>query len=111
MDEGTEADAMADWEDDIDEDEEDERTFFHPQSHESGGDRPQPKRWRCLSTGCNPVLNEATAAAHNKKTGHRVAKWPVRSAAGKRKAQQRNQNGYYDRYNVGAKSARARGIR
>lgn len=70
----------------------------------------QPNRWRCLTTGCNPVLNEVTAASHTTETGHRTAKWPVRSAAGKRKAKQRNRSGYYDKYNVGAKSAAARGI-
>lgn len=69
------------------------------------------KRWRCLAAGCNPKLNEATAVAHKESTGHRVAKWPVRSAAGKAKARERNRSGYYDKYNVGAKSASARGLR
>lgn len=67
-------------------------------------------RWRCLQTGCNPVLDETSAAQHREKSGHRVAKWPVRSAAGKAKARARNRNGYYDRYNVGAKAPAARGI-
>ena len=62
------------------------------------------ERWRCLSTGCNPVLNAVSAKAHKETTGHRTAKWPVRSAAGKAKAKARNRNGYYNRYNVGAKS-------
>jgi len=67
-------------------------------------ERAQPNRWRCLATGCNPKLNEATAAEHKDATGHRVAKWPVRSAAGKAKARQRNRSGYYDKYNVGDKA-------
>lgn len=71
-------------------------------SHYRGGDKPQPKRWRCLVTGCNPTLNESTAQAHKDETGHRVAKWPVRSKEGKRRARERNRNGYYDQYNVGA---------
>lgn len=74
------------------------------------GERLQPKRWRCLSTGCNPVLDEESAKVHQFDTGHRVAKWPVRSAAGRRAAEKRNRTGYYDRYNVGAKSAEARGL-
>ena len=61
-------------------------------------EKAQPSRWRCLATGCNPVLNAATAKEHNEKTGHRVAKWPVRSAAGKAKAKARNRSGYYDKY-------------
>lgn len=67
-------------------------------------------RWRCLTTGCNPELNEATAAAHREAEGHRVAAWPVRSKEGRRRARARNKSGYYDRYNVGAKSAEARGL-
>lgn len=74
------------------------------------GEKEQPKRWRCLTSGCNPVLDEAAAAAHSTETGHRTAKWPKRSAAGKAKAKARNKSGYYDRYNVGAKSATARGF-
>lgn len=73
-------------------------------------ERQQPDRWRCLSAGCNPVLDEKSAATHNEKTQHRVAKWPQRSQAGAAKARARNRSGYYDRYNVGAKSAAARGI-
>ena len=73
-------------------------------------ERNQRKRWRCLTVGCNPVLNETTAAAHAQETGHRVAKWPVRSRAGKAKAKQRNRSGYYDKYNVGEKSYEARGL-
>jgi hypothetical protein len=71
-------------------------------------EKNQPKRWRCLTSGCNPVLNEKTAAEHNATTQHRVAKWPVRSPAGKKKAAQRNKTGYYDKYNVGDKSYLAR---
>lgn len=77
-------------------------------SHYRGGDQPQPERWRCLTTGCNPVLTELSAVEHRDVTGHRVAKWPVRSAEGKRRARARNRSGYYDRYNVGAKSFSAR---
>lgn len=113
---GTEAEALSDWDDgwdDWDDDDEDE-PGFRPRrairSNDQGGDRPQPDRWRCLKTGCNPVLDEAAAAAHSTDTGHRVARWPVRSPEGKRRARARNSGGYYDRYNVGAKSALARGI-
>lgn len=72
-------------------------------------ERAQPKRWRCLSTGCNPVLDEAAAAAHRESTGHRVARWPRRSAEGQRRAAVRNRTGYYDQYNAGAKAPEARG--
>lgn len=66
-------------------------------------------RWRCLMTGCNPQLfGESAATAHKNETGHRVAKWPVRSPEGERRAQIRNQTGYYDKYNVGPKSPEAR---
>ena len=66
-------------------------------------------RYRCLATGCNPVLRgEEQAAAHRDSTGHRTAKWPVRSADGRRKERERQKNGYYDKYNVGAKSYGAR---
>ena len=62
-------------------------------------------RWRCLSVGCNPVLHgEMSATAHKEATEHRVAKWPVRSAQGITKADRRNKDGYYDKYNVGEKS-------
>lgn len=75
------------------------------------GERNQPNRRRCLTAGCNPVMHgDAAAAAHTAETGHRTAKWPQRSAAGKAKARERNRNGYYDKYNVGEKSAEARGI-
>ncbi len=66
---------------------------------------------RCLTTGCNPVLDETSAAVHAEATGHSVAKWPVRSAEGQRKAKVRNQTGYYRKYNVGDKSPSERGIR
>lgn len=67
-------------------------------------EKDQPKRWRCLQAGCNPVLNEQAADYHRDETGHRVAKWPVRSEKGKAKARRRNRTGYYDKYNVGAKA-------
>lgn len=67
-------------------------------------------RWRCLTTGCNPVLNAATAQTHTTSTEHRTARWPVRSSEGKRRARVRNSTGYYDKYNVGSKSAEARGL-
>lgn len=67
-------------------------------------ERPQPKRWRCLISGCNPVLDESSANLHKDTTGHRVARWPVRSAEGKRRARMRNKTGYYDKYNAGEKS-------
>ena len=74
-------------------------------------ERDQTDRWRCLVAGCNPKLfSEDAAESHREKTGHRTAKWPVRSAEGKRKAGKRNRSGYYDRYNVGTKSADARGF-
>ena len=61
-------------------------------------------RWRCLESGCNPVLDATTATSHREASGHRVAKWPVRSAEGQRRAKLRNQTGYYNKYNVGEKS-------
>jgi hypothetical protein len=76
------------------------------------GDRAQPHRRRCTTVGCNPVLQgDAAAAAHRAETGHRTAKWPVRSPEGRKRARQRNRTGYYDQYNVGHKSAAARGLR
>lgn len=49
------------------------------------------ERWRCLKTGCNPKLwGEDAADEHLNATGHRVAKWPVRSAEGHRKQRERN---------------------
>jgi hypothetical protein len=74
-------------------------------------ERAQPNRWRCLVVGCNPVLlSEADAGTHVDIFGssHRVAKWPVRSKDGQRRARARNRSGYYDKYNVGAKSPQAR---
>jgi len=47
-------------------------------------------RWRCLTVGCNPKLRGHNAQQHAEQTGHRVAKWPVRSAAGKQKQRERN---------------------
>lgn len=75
-------------------------------------ERDQHNRRRCLTPGCNPVLlGDEAAAAHAASTGHRTAKWPIRSAEGKRRAAVRNRTGYYDRYNTGAKSPEARGLR
>lgn len=67
-------------------------------------------RMRCLTVGCNPVLDEKTAAEHGQATGHRTAKWPVRSAEGEKKARKRNRSGYYAKYNVGNKNPYLRGI-
>lgn len=67
-------------------------------------------RMRCLTVGCNPVLDETTAAEHGQATGHRTAKWPVRSAAGEKKARKRNRSGYYAKYNTGYKNPYLRGI-
>lgn len=47
-------------------------------------------RWRCLEVGCNPLLRGHNAQQHKEQTGHRVAKWPVRSEAGKAKQRERN---------------------
>ena len=74
------------------------------------GERNQHNRWRCTVVGCNPKLIGQAAADAHAATGHRVAKWPIRSPQGKAKARERNRSGYYDQYNVGAKSAEARGI-
>lgn len=64
-------------------------------------------RQRCTVVGCNPILPSETAAEeHAATTGHRTAKWPVRSPEGTRKARERNRTGYYDKYNVWAKSSR-----
>jgi hypothetical protein len=72
-------------------------------------ERKQPNRRRCLTAGCNPVLHgQDQADDHTTATGHRTAKWPVRSPEGRRRANVRNQTGYYDRYNTGTKSAEAR---
>jgi len=68
------------------------------------------ERMRCLTAGCNPVITEDTAQAHKEATGHRVAKWPVRSADGIKKAKDRNRNGYYSKYNTGDKSPKERGL-
>lgn len=74
-------------------------------------ERDQFNRWRCCITGCNPKLfSKETADSHKSQTGHRVARWPIRSKEGKRRAHIRNRTGYYDKYNVGAKSAVARGL-
>ena len=74
-------------------------------------ERDQHNRWRCTVTGCNPVMKSIEAMeSHRAETGHRTAKWPIRSASGKARARQRNKTGYYDKYNVGEKSAEARGL-
>ncbi len=66
-------------------------------------------RFRCLTVGCNPKLYGETAAdEHREGTGHRTAKWPVRSAEGERRARVRNKSGYYDKYNVGPKARAVR---
>lgn len=76
--------------------------------HMGGGDTGhigKLQRYRCTVVGCNPELyGERAAELHRAGLGHRTAKWPVRSAEGQRRARQRNRSGYYDRYNVGAKS-------
>lgn len=67
-------------------------------------------RQRCLTVGCNPQLMSLdAAAAHRTETGHRTAKWPMRSPEGQRRARQRNKSGYYDKYNAGKKSGHTRG--
>lgn len=74
-------------------------------------ERDQTNRWRCTVAGCNPVMKSLEAMeAHQAEAGHRTAKWPIRSPEGKAKARRRNKTGYYDKYNVGAKSAEARGL-
>lgn len=68
-------------------------------------ERNQTNRWRCTVVGCNPkLIGEAKAEAHKDETGHRIAKWPIRSAEGKRRAKVRNRTGYYNKYNVGEKA-------
>lgn len=72
-------------------------------------ERDQKSRWRCTVVGCNPVmLSLEEMEMHQAETGHRTAKWPIRSAEGKRRARARNRSGYYDKYNVGEKSRAAR---
>ncbi len=47
-------------------------------------------RWRCLVRGCNPGLwSESLALKHRAETGHRVARWPVRSPEGELKQRER----------------------
>lgn len=54
----------------------------------------QANRWRCLATGCNPVMfGETSADRHRQETGHAVAKWPVRSTAGQEVPRFRNETG------------------
>lgn len=74
-------------------------------------ERNQHNRRRCTVVGCNPVMHgDWEAAKHTLGTGHRTAKWPIRSPEGKAKARIRNRTGYYDKYNVGEKSPEARGL-
>lgn len=54
------------------------------------------------------MLDEMSAKVHQFDTGHRVAKWPVRSEAGQRAAEKRSRSGYYDKYNVGDKAPEVR---
>jgi hypothetical protein len=73
-------------------------------------ERDQHDRWRCTVVGCNPVLLSLEEVEwHKVETGgHRTAKWPIRSAEGKRRKKLRDRSGYYDKYNVGDKSREAR---
>lgn len=72
-------------------------------------EKEQKDRWRCCITGCNPKLFGYEAALkHKTDTGHRIARWPVRSAEGQAMARARNRSGYYDKYNVGPKARPAR---
>ena len=71
-------------------------------------EKANANRWRCMVTGCNPILEQDTAEEHNSTTGHKVAKWPVRSKAGHEAAKVRNQSGYYIKYNNGDKTLQAR---
>lgn len=49
------------------------------------------QRQRCTVVGCNPYLkNEAAGINHREQTGHRIARWPVRSVEGQRKQRERN---------------------
>lgn len=60
--------------------------------------RKKPERWRCLTVGCNPVLkHQKVAEQHRDQTGHRIARWPVRSADGHRKQRERNQRVWEER--------------
>lgn len=126
MEDASEADALSDWEGDdfygADSIEEYyELAAWIPRSAQPAPKRPTKRtsarrasadtnagRWRCLHAGCNPRLTESSAVAHRGTTGHRVAAWPVRSVEGTRKQTERGRSGYYDKYNVGTKSARSR---
>jgi hypothetical protein len=73
-------------------------------------EKDQTNRWRCTVVGCNPVLiGNSAADSHSEASGHRIAKWPIRSKAGKKQAEVRSKTGYYDQYNVGSKSYENRG--
>lgn len=55
-------------------------------------------RWRCLTVGCNPTLkSQRIAEQHRDQTGHRIARWPVRSAEGQQKQRERNQRVWEER--------------
>lgn len=54
------------------------------------------------------MLSVEVMESHQAETGHRTAKWPIRSAERKRRARVRSRSGYYDKYNVGEKE---RGVR
>lgn len=115
-DSGTEAEALEDWADGWDEEYEGRpisatakrlKNYRNPRRGTSKVDNSN--RFRCVVTGCNPKLFGPEAAdSHSAETGHRTAKWPVRSKEGEQKAQKRNRTGYYSKYNVGAKSAYVR---
>lgn len=131
-DEGTEAEALAEWYDDEDDElDESSRNSAEKITRTSSYSQPLDKlekrelgkvkveqhnnaqkndgRWRCLQSGCNPPLTKLGAEKHKLESGHRVAPWPVRSVEGTRRAKARNRNGYYDKYNVGDKASRPRG--
>lgn len=128
MDNGTEAEALNDWwdgnSDDYDSFSSDSlyfpivfgesklqkrKKYNNPRKGKNKSEKANANRYRCLVVGCNPKMFSVKAADyHTQETEHRTAKWPVRSAAGKKEARERNQNGYYDKYNVGDKSYFAR---
>lgn len=60
--------------------------------------RKASDRWRCLTVGCNPKLkSQKVAEQHRDQTGHRIARWPVRSAEGHRKQRERNRLQWQER--------------
>jgi hypothetical protein len=73
-------------------------------------EKDQTNRWRCTVGGCNPVLiGQSVSESHRDSEDHRIAKWPIRSKIGKKKAVKRSRSGYYDQYNIGPKSYAERG--